>query len=82
MHPHDVEKLIASHIQCWHVSVEGEDRRHYTAIVVSPEFDGLSKLKRHQKVYQALGHHLQSDIHALVLHTHTPEEYTRLKDPA
>lgn len=79
MHPDDVEQLIAKHIHCQHVAVEGEDRRHYAAVVVSDEFEGLSKLKRHQRVYQALGDHLKNDIHALTLHTHTPAEYQRLK---
>jgi len=79
MHPDDVEKLIANHINCQKVTVEGEDRRHYAAVVVSDEFEGLSKIRRHQKVYQALGEHLKDQIHALTLHTHTPEEFSRLK---
>jgi acid stress-induced BolA-like protein IbaG/YrbA len=79
MHPQDVEKLIAEHIDCEKVQVEGEDRRHYAAVVVSPEFEGLPRIKRHQRVYQALGQHLENDIHALTLHTHTPAEFARLK---
>ncbi len=79
MHPDDVAKLIADHINCQKVTVEGEDRRHYAAVVVSDEFEGLSKIKRHQRVYQALGDHLKEQIHALTLHTHTPEEFARLK---
>ncbi len=79
MHPDDVEKLIAKHINCQKVAVEGEDRRHYAAVVVSDEFEGLSKIKRHQRVYQALGDALKEEIHALTLHTHTPAEYARLK---
>ena len=34
---------------------KGDDGEHFEAIVVSPEFEGLSMVKQHQLVYQALG---------------------------
>lgn len=49
---------------------------HYKAVIVSPEFAGLNAVKRHQKVYASLGE-LMSQVHALALHTYTPEEWAQ-----
>lgn len=49
---------------------------HYYLTVVSSAFAGLSHVRRHQRVYQALGHLMQGDIHALSMKLHTPEEYS------
>lgn len=49
---------------------------HYKAVIVSPEFAGLNAVKRHQKVYASLGG-LMSEVHALALHTYTPEEWAQ-----
>ncbi|MDX1724320.1 MAG: BolA family protein [Pseudomonas sp.] len=49
---------------------------HYKAVIVSPKFAGLSAVKRHQKVYASLGE-LMSEVHALALHTYTPEEWAQ-----
>lgn len=46
---------------------------HYKAVIVSPAFAGLNAVKRHQKVYATVGE-LMGQIHALALHTYTPEE--------
>lgn len=47
---------------------------HYKAVIVSAAFAGLNSVKRHQKVYASLGE-LMGQIHALALHTFTPEEW-------
>ncbi|KAF1071261.1 MAG: DNA-binding transcriptional regulator BolA [Pseudomonas citronellolis] len=48
---------------------------HFKAVVVSPVFDGLNAVKRHQKVYASLGE-LMGQFHALALHTYTPQEWS------
>lgn len=48
---------------------------HYKAVVVSAAFEGRRALQRHQAVYRALGPQMQQ-IHALALHTFTPDEWT------
>ena len=50
---------------------------HFKAVVVSPVFAGLSAVKRHQKVYATLGD-LMGQMHALALHTYTPEDWAAL----
>jgi BolA protein len=47
---------------------------HFKAVLVSPEFEGLNAVKRHQKVYARMGE-LMGRIHALALHTYTPQEW-------
>lgn len=49
---------------------------HYSIIVVSPQFQKLSRLHRHRKVKEALQDLFsQGLIHALSMRTFTPEEY-------
>ena len=47
---------------------------HYKAVIVSSAFAGLNSVKRHQKVYATVGE-LMGQIHALALHTYTPQEW-------
>ncbi|MBJ7546726.1 BolA family transcriptional regulator [Pseudomonas sp. OA3] len=47
---------------------------HYKAVIVSSAFAGLNSVKRHQKVYATVGE-LMGQIHALALHTYTPDEW-------
>jgi len=47
---------------------------HYEASVVAAEFRGKNPVEQHRLIYAALGNWLQGPIHALALHTRTPEE--------
>ncbi len=51
------------------------DGAHFEAIIVSPKFTGLSRVRQHQLVYAALGDRMRSEIHALSMRTLTPEEW-------
>lgn len=72
--PDDVRRYIAAGLQCQALEVQG-DGRHFFATIVSPEFDGLSRVRRHQRVYQALGDRMREQIHALSMKTLTPAEH-------
>jgi stress-induced morphogen len=50
---------------------------HYQATIVSPSFAGMSRVAQHQAVYRALGDLMTGPIHALALHTFTPDKYKR-----
>ncbi len=78
MQPKSIEELIENHIDCYHIQVESDDLTHFTAIIVSDEFLGKSKLMRHRLVYAALGDHMQSNIHAFSFQSYTTEEYNNL----
>ncbi|GGJ89705.1 BolA family protein [Pseudomonas matsuisoli] len=56
-----------------HMHSRGQET-HYKAVIVSPAFDGLNRVKRHQKVYATLGD-LMTQFHALALHTYTAAEW-------
>mgnify|MGYP002138691237 CR=1 FL=1 len=80
------ERLLASlaALQPEHLDVLDEShmhsrglQTHFKAVVVSEQFDGLNRVKRHQKVYATLGD-LMSEFHALALHTYTPEEWAKI----
>ena len=45
------------------------DNNHYHATILSSQFSGLSKIKQHKMVYEALGKHMGSTLHALMLTT-------------
>ncbi len=70
----DVQRYIAQGLACEHLQVEG-DGRHFFATIVAAEFDGLSRIQRHQRVYAALGDRMREQIHALSMKTLTPAEF-------
>ncbi|MFG6458884.1 BolA family protein [Pelomonas nitida] len=72
--PQQVRDFIAAGLPCAHLEVEG-DGRHFFATIVSSEFAGLTRIKRHQRVYAALGERMREEIHALSMKTLTPEEW-------
>ena len=72
--PTDIQAFIAAGLACEHVEVEG-DGRHFFATIVSAEFEGTSRVRRHQRVYQALGDRMREQIHALSMKTLTPAEW-------
>ncbi len=45
------------------------DNNHYHAKITSKEFRGLSKIDQHKLIYSALGKHMGSTLHALMLTT-------------
>lgn len=45
------------------------DGNHYAASVVSPSFKGLTRIKQHQMVYDALKGNMGGVLHALALQT-------------
>jgi stress-induced morphogen len=49
------------------------DGDHYEARVVSESFRGLPLVRQHQRVYQALGGRMGTELHALKLSTAAPE---------
>jgi acid stress-induced BolA-like protein IbaG/YrbA len=72
--PADVQRFIAQGLPCDHLQVEG-DGRHFFATIVSAEFEGASRIQRHQRVYAALGERMREQIHALSMKTLTPAEW-------
>ena len=72
--PDQVREFIAAGLPCEHIQIEG-DGRHFFATIVSAEFEGLSRIRRHQRVYIALGERMREQVHALSMKTLTPAEH-------
>jgi acid stress-induced BolA-like protein IbaG/YrbA len=77
--PAEVRGYIAAGLACTHLDVQG-DGRHFFATIVSAEFEGLSRVRRHQRVYTALGDRMREQIHALSMKTLTPAEHAASPD--
>ena len=70
----EIERLIKASIPDANVEIidlAGDDD-HFSAVVTSRAFAGLSKLKQHQLVYKAIGSHMGGTLHALQLQTLEP----------
>ncbi len=75
MDAQQLQNLISDALPCEHIEVQG-DGRHWYATLVSPSFEGLSRVRRHQLVYATLGQRMHTDeVHALSMKTYTPAEW-------
>ena len=72
--PQQVQDYIAAGLPCDVLDVKG-DGHHFEAVIVSEAFTGLSRIKQHQRVYQALGERMREEIHALSMKTYSPAEW-------
>lgn len=53
---------------------------HFKVVIVARLFEGLSSVKRHQRIYAALQNEMKQ-IHALALHVYTPQEWAVRQAP-
>lgn len=53
------------------------DGRHFEVVIISEEFNNQDTLTRHRLVFSTLGDRMESEIHAMSLHTFTQEEYNK-----
>lgn len=49
------------------------DGDHYAAHIQSKQFEGMTRVKQHQLVYAALKGKMGDELHALAIHTSTPD---------
>jgi acid stress-induced BolA-like protein IbaG/YrbA len=78
MQPNEIKTLIEAGLPHTEAFLEG-DGSHFTAIIVSPAFEQLSRVKRQQLVYATVKEQLlDGRLHALSLKTYTPEEWQAL----
>jgi len=71
----EIETLIRAGIPDARVEIVdlAGDGDHYEARVTAESFRGASRVKQHQRVYQALGGRMGNELHALKLSTATPD---------
>lgn len=69
--PDFLEVINESHMH----NVPAGSESHFKVTVVSGDFQGIRLIARHQRINGILAEELNGKIHALALHTLTPEEY-------
>ncbi|MGH1373920.1 MAG: BolA family protein [Cellvibrionaceae bacterium] len=69
--PSHLEVINESHMH----NVPPGSESHFKVVVVSDQFEGKRKVPRHQRVYGVLAQELDGLVHALAIHTYTPEEW-------
>ncbi|HUO82650.1 MAG TPA: BolA/IbaG family iron-sulfur metabolism protein [Gammaproteobacteria bacterium] len=75
MNSEEITRLVEAGLPAGKAIVRSDDDTHFEAVVISPEFEGKSRLQRHQMVYAALGGSIRADIHALSIRAYTPGEW-------
>lgn len=48
---------------------------HFKLVIISEDFSGKNLIARHRSVNKLLADLLKNEIHALSMHTHTPQEW-------
>ncbi len=79
MEPEAVKILIENGIPDARIEVVDTtgSKDHFSAVVISSSFEGLSLIEQHQKVYNAIGDHMTKEIHALQLKTFSIKEWEK-----
>lgn len=56
-------------------SVPANSETHFKVVLVSEDFENKNLLARHRQLNKLLEEELSNGVHALALHTYTPEEW-------
>ena len=81
-----IERKISEQVAPIHLEVLNESYKHnvppgseshFKVTVVSKEFEGKRLVARHRMLNQTLAEELAGPVHALSLHTLTPEEWAK-----
>jgi len=57
-------------------NVPPDSESHFKVVLASEAFAGKRQVQRHQMVYAILSEELAGEVHALALHTYSPEEWS------
>jgi BolA protein len=71
--PTRLDVVDDSHRHVGHAGAK-DGRGHFTAVIVSARFSGLSKIERHRLVFEVLDDLMATDIHAISIHAFAPGE--------
>ncbi len=74
LEPVRLDIVNESELHAGHRSSPGTGESHFRMLVVSPQFEGLSRVARHRRVNEILADELAGRIHALALKTYAPGE--------
>ncbi|NOT71399.1 MAG: BolA family transcriptional regulator [Hyphomicrobium sp.] len=74
LNPIRLDIINESEMHAGHRSSPGTGESHFRILIVSPAFEGKSRVDRHRMVNAALGDEVGGRIHALALATYAPGE--------
>lgn len=57
-------------------SVPANSETHFKVTIVSDEFEGMRLIMRHRLINELLAEELAGPVHALAIHTYTPEQWS------
>ncbi len=75
------DQLNVNHLEIINESAQhaghysGDGETHWRLFLVSTDFEGLSRLQRHQKINELLKEEFERGLHALTLKLLTPTEW-------
>jgi len=69
-----IEHMVLENESHMH-SVPKNSETHFKLVLVTPDFNGKRQVARHQQVYALVSALMAEGLHALALHTYTPEEW-------
>ena len=56
-------------------AVPAGSETHFKVVLATSDFTGKRQVQRHQAIYACLAEELKTGVHALALHTFSPEEW-------
>jgi len=75
--PESLDVVDESHLHEGHVGHRPGGETHFRVYIVSPTFEGKSRVERHRMINAALAQELSASVHALAIHANAPGENRR-----
>ena len=72
--PESLDVTDESHLHEGHAGQRPGGQTHFTVYIVSPAFQGKSRIERHRMINAALSAELAGSVHALAIHAQAPGE--------
>lgn len=75
--PESLDVVDESHLHEGHAGHRPGGETHFRVYIVSPAFEGKSRIERHRMINATLAEELAGSVHALAIHAHGPGEKPR-----
>jgi BolA protein len=72
--PEGLQVVDESHLHEGHAGHRPSGETHFRIYIVSPAFEGKSRVERHRMINAALAAELSGSVHALAVHAQAPGE--------
>lgn len=72
--PAQIDVTDESHLHAGHAGHRPGGETHFRVYIVSPSFEGKTRIERHRMVNTALAAELADRVHALAIKAHAPGE--------